>query len=72
MVEANVFTCTEAVRCYPEGSDSPSYDAFARLLQRWPPDTAALWIESSDLVQPGEGILIVDDTTLVGLTQLGC
>jgi len=61
---ANVFTCTEAARCYPEGSDSPSHDAFTRLLQRWPPDTEALWIESSHLVRPGEGILIVDDTTL--------
>ena len=61
---ANVFTCTEASRCYPEGSDSPSHDAFTRLLQRWPPDTAALWIESSHLVRRGEGILIVDDTTL--------
>jgi putative transposase len=64
MAAANVFTCTEAARCYPEGSDSPSHDAFTRLLQRWPPDTAALWIESSHLVRPGEGILIVDDTTL--------
>jgi putative transposase len=64
MAAANVFTCTEAARCYPEGSDSPSHDAFTRLLQRWPPDTEALWIESSHLVRPGEGILIVDDTTL--------
>ena len=64
MAAANVFTCTEAARCYPEGSDSPSHDAFTRLLQRLPPDTEALWIESSHLVRPGEGILIVDDTTL--------
>ena len=64
MAAANVFTCTEAARCYPEGSDSPSHDAFTRLLQRWPPDTEALWIESSHLVRRGEGILIVDDTTL--------
>jgi putative transposase len=64
MAAANVFTCTEAARCYPEGSDSPSHDAFTRLLQRWPPDTEELWIESSHLVRPGEGILIVDDTTL--------
>lgn len=64
MAVADVFTCTEAARCYPEGSDSPSHDAFTRLLQRWPPDTEALWIESSHFVRPGEGILIVDDTTL--------
>jgi hypothetical protein len=64
MAAANVFTCTEAARCHPEGSDSPSHDAFTRLLQRWPPDTEALWIESTHLVRPGEGILIVDDTTL--------
>ena len=64
MAAANVFTCTEAARCYPEGSDSPSHDAFTRLLQRLPPDTEALWIESTHLVRPGEGVLIVDDTTL--------
>ena len=64
MAAANVFSCTEAARCYPDGSDSPSHDAFTRLLQRWPPDTEALWIESSHLVLPDEGILIVDDTTL--------
>ncbi len=64
MAAANVFTCTEAARCYPEGADSPTHDAFTRLLQRWPPDTGALWIESSHLVRPGEGVLIVDDTTL--------
>lgn len=64
MAAANVFTCTEAARCCPDGSDSPSHDSFTRLLQRWPPDTEALWIESSHLVRPGEGILIVDDTTL--------
>jgi len=61
---ANVFTCTEAARCHPDGSDSPSHDAFTRLLQRWPPDTVALWNESSCHVRPHEGVLIVDDSTL--------
>ena len=61
---SNVFTCTEASRCHPDGPDSPSYDAFTQLLQRWPPDTEALWNESSSFVHLRECISIVDDTML--------
>ncbi len=58
------FTCTEAARCYPYSGNSPSHDAFTRLLQRQPPDTEALWDEVKDIVQPQKGFLIIDDTVL--------
>ena len=59
-----VFTCTEAARCQPEAEDAPAHDAFARLLQRSPPDTEALWQEAEDVVRLEEGVLVLDDTTL--------
>lgn len=59
-----VFTCTEAARCQPKGSDAPAHDAFTRLLQREPPDTEALWQEVKPLVELRRRVLILDDTTL--------
>jgi len=59
-----VFTCTEAARCQPEGDQAPAHDAFTRLLQRQPPDTAALWQEAKAFVNLRKGLLILDDTTL--------
>ena len=58
------FTCTEAARSHPEEEDGPAHDAFTRLLQRRPPDTEALWQEAEPAVDPGDGLLILDDTTL--------
>ncbi len=58
------FTCTEAARSYPEEEDGPSHDAFTRLLQRRPPSAVALWQEAEPAVDPGDGLLILDDTTL--------
>ena len=55
-----VYTCTEAARC----ATIASHDAYARLLSRLPPDTAALWREVEPLVQLTHGLLVVDDTTL--------
>ncbi|ADH61955.1 hypothetical protein Mesil_3485 (plasmid) [Allomeiothermus silvanus DSM 9946] len=59
-----VFTCTEAARCSPKEKSPPAHDAFTRLLQRQPPDTAALWQEAKAFVKLREGLLILDDTTL--------
>ncbi len=59
-----VFTCTEAARCSPEENNPPAHDAFTRLLQRQPPDTAALWQEAKAFVKLRKGLLILDDTTL--------
>jgi len=61
---SNVFSCTEAARCYPFVANAPSHDAFTRCLQRQPPDTEALWDEVKNHVKPEEGFLIVDDSTL--------
>ena len=58
------FSCQEAARCQPEGADAPAHDAFTRLLRREPPDTAALWQETRNLVQLDAGVLVLDDTTL--------
>ena len=46
---SNVFSCTEAARCYPIVDNAPSHDSFTRLLQRQTPDTEALWIEVKNL-----------------------
>lgn len=59
-----VFSCTEAANSQPELPKAPAHDAFTRLLQRQPPDTAALWREVEPRVRPSEGILVLDDTTL--------
>ena len=59
-----VFTATEAARCQPGNPDPPAHDAFTRLLRREPPDTEALWEEARTLVEPEQGLLVVDDTTL--------
>jgi hypothetical protein len=64
VASVDVFTCTEAARCQPLGEESPSHDAFTRLLQRQPPDTDALWNEVNGIVQPQDGVLVVDDTLL--------
>ena len=58
------YTCTEAARCQPEGTQAPAHDAFTRLLQRQPGDTAELWQEAQQLVPSQGGVLVVDDTTL--------
>jgi len=59
-----VFTCTEAARCAPEGERAPAHDAFTRLLPRPPPDAEALGQEAKAFVDIGEGLLVLDDTTL--------
>lgn len=64
VASADVFTCTEAARCQPVGENNPSHDAFTRLLQRQPPDTDALWNEVRKIVQPQNGFLVIDDSTL--------
>lgn len=61
---SNVFSCTEAARCYPNVANAPAHDSFTRLLQRQPPDTESLWKEVKNYVKPEEGCLIVDDSTL--------
>jgi putative transposase len=64
MASVDVFTCTEAARCQPDGVNGPSHDAFTRLLRRQPPDTDALWNEVKSIIQHQNGFLVIDDTIL--------
>ena len=61
---SNVFSCTEAARCYPIVDNAPAHDSFTRLLQRQTPNMEALWEEVKIHVKPKEGFLIIDDSTL--------
>ncbi len=58
------YTCTEAARCQPKVEQAPAHDAFTRLWQRQPADTADLGQEAQQLIPSQGGILVVDDTTL--------
>jgi putative transposase len=59
-----VFSAAEAARSHPEGERKPAHDAYTRLLQRLPPDSAALWAEVKGCIELDKGLLIIDDTTL--------
>ena len=60
-----VYSNTEAARCDPrETCTRPAHDAYTRLLQRQPPDTAALWAEVQRCVPLAGGLLVIDDSTL--------
>jgi len=64
LASSKVFTCTEAERCSISQNNSPSHDAFTRLLQRQPQNTEALWYEVKSLIELKSGYLIIDDSTL--------
>jgi putative transposase len=64
IASTDVFSCTEAAKCQMVQANSPSHDAFTRLLQRQPPDTEALWNEVKEFVQLKECFLVLDDTLL--------
>jgi len=51
-------------RCQPIREDNPSHDAFTCLLERHPPDTAALRDEVKDIIRLQDDYLVIDDTTL--------
>jgi hypothetical protein len=59
-----VFSTVEAARVSPDELRQPTHDAYTRLLQRTPPDSAALWQEVHPLVERTSGVLMVDDSTL--------
>jgi hypothetical protein len=61
----NVFSCTEAGRVHETSPHSPAHDAFSRLLIRIEPDPEALWREAEPLVDPRDGVLVLDDSTLL-------
>ena len=59
-----VFSTVEAARSHPDSERKPAHDAYTRLLQRLPPDSAALWAEVQPCVERSSGLLVIDDTTL--------
>lgn len=59
-----VFSSVEASKTHPAEVGAPAHDAYTRLLQRLPPDSAALWLEVEPLVEVTQGVLVIDDTTL--------
>ncbi len=48
----------------PESPHAPAHDSFTRLLTRIEPDPEALWEEAEPLVERGQGVLVIDDSTL--------
>lgn len=58
------YSCLEAGRVQPDGADRPAHDAFTRLLYRLEPDAETLWQEAATQVTLGQGLLLIDDTTL--------
>src|SRR5258706_10189024 len=59
-----VFSTVEAARTHPDQEGGPAHDAYTRLLQRLPPDSAALWAEVRACIDPAGGMLVIDDSTL--------
>ncbi len=59
-----VFSTVEAARTHPAGEAGPAHDAYTRLLQRLPPDSAALWNEVQACIDLSMGMLVIDDSTL--------
>ncbi|MEL6344136.1 MAG: hypothetical protein AAFV53_13535 [Myxococcota bacterium] len=54
-------TMTESARTAPQ---PVAHDSYRQLLLRLEPDSSMLWAEAKDEVDPDNGILILDDTTL--------
>jgi len=59
-----VASCCEAARSQPPARDPAAHDAYTRLLHRLEPDPEALYREAEPLVDKGDGVLVLDDSTL--------
>jgi putative transposase len=59
-----IVSATEAARVQPERPRSAAHDAFTRLLHRLEPDPDTLWSEVRPLLDPADGVLVLDDSTL--------
>jgi hypothetical protein len=57
-------SCCEAARSQPPTHDPPAHDAYTRLLTRLEPDPEVLYREVEPLVDKGDGVLVLDDSTL--------
>jgi hypothetical protein len=57
-------SCCEAARSQPPARDPAAHDAYTRLLHRLEPDPETLYREVEPWVVQGDGVLVVDDSTL--------
>ena len=57
-------SCCEAARSQPPARDPAAHDAYTRLLHRLEPDPETLYREAEPLVDKGDGVLVLDDSTL--------
>jgi putative transposase len=57
-------SCCEPARSQPPAPDPPAHDAYTRLLTRLEPDPETLYREAEPLVDKGDGVLVLDDSTL--------
>ena len=57
-------SCCEAARSQPPARDPAAHDAYTRLLHRLEPDPGTLYREAEPLVEKGDGVLVLDDSTL--------
>jgi len=57
-------SCCEAARSQPPAPNPPAHDAYTRLLTRLEPDPETLYREVEPLVAKGDGVLVIDDSTL--------
>src|SRR3954447_2301516 len=57
-------SCCEAARSQPPAHDPPAHDAYTRLLTRLEAAARGLHRRVGSLVDKGDGIVVVDDSTL--------
>jgi hypothetical protein len=57
-------SATEAAKVQGDEEQTPTHDAFIRLLHRLEPDAATLWGEAQTPVSLSRSILVIDDSTL--------
>src|SRR5262245_39055729 len=57
-------SCCEAARSGPPARDPAAHDAYTRLLTRLGPDPETLYREVEPLLDKGDGVLVLDDSTL--------
>lgn len=58
------YSCLEIGRVQPAKANTPAHDSLNRMLHRIQPNTEDLWREAQPQVNPQEGLLLLDDSTL--------
>ena len=60
----NVVSALQAAAAQPDQAEPPAHDAFTRRLHRLEPDPTTPWHEAQPQVNRGDGVLVMDDSTL--------